>query len=214
MQLYWLHLSRRNVTAVSFPPDFGSYLLTSVSVHLRNPNSSIKDHRPAEENSCQISAFELFLTHGVVLPSRVFSKLRGYPTSNFLQQYGDLKGRNRQAQRGAAGSTRCARCDLGCQMAGPTMKRVGPKGAFESERLMATQSIPTLQQPTIPGAVPGPLPRPMSRRALSRPSVHPTGSRSSKKDQDWQDLVIAMLPLVKRVALKIRQRLPYPCGNG
>jgi RNA polymerase sigma factor for flagellar operon FliA len=48
----------------------------------------------------------------------------------------------------------------------------------------------------------------MPRQPLNRRSVHTKECRDNTHDQKWQDLVVELLPLVKRVAFKIRQHLP------
>ncbi len=73
---------------------------------------------------------------------------------------------------------------------------------------MSTQSIPAFQQLNIPGT-PSPQRCGLAlRQGLSYPSVHSGKSRENKVDRNRQVRVIAMRPLVKRVAFKIRQRLP------
>jgi len=75
---------------------------------------------------------------------------------------------------------------------------------------MATQSVPTFQQLSSLAAVANlrrPLPaRP--RRRLTPPILRPRGRREEKVLPDREKLLVDMLPLVKRVALKIRKCLP------
>jgi hypothetical protein len=73
---------------------------------------------------------------------------------------------------------------------------------------MATQTIPTYQRLNGPVAVSTLSRGPVSRQPRSCHSVHTKGCDANKQDQNWQDLVVEMLPLVKRLAFKIRQRLP------
>ena len=75
---------------------------------------------------------------------------------------------------------------------------------------MATQSVPPFQQPSSLTAVAN-----LRRRSLARPRrpltpliLHPRRRHERKALQDSEKLLLEMLPLVKRVALKIRKRLP------
>ena len=73
---------------------------------------------------------------------------------------------------------------------------------------MATLSAPTSLPLGSPAAVPilhnGPTPR----RPASRPSVRAKQRRDDERFQNRLSLVVEMLPLVKRLAFKIRQLLP------
>ena len=73
---------------------------------------------------------------------------------------------------------------------------------------MAIQSVPRFQAQSSPAAVPilnnGPTPR----RPASRPSVPAKDRRNDERLQKRQNLVVEMLPLIKRLAFMIHQHLP------
>ena len=75
---------------------------------------------------------------------------------------------------------------------------------------MATQSVPAFQQlSSLTGAAnlrPRSPARP--RRPLTPPILRPRRRHERKALQDREKLLVDMLPLVKRVALRIRKRLP------
>jgi len=75
---------------------------------------------------------------------------------------------------------------------------------------MATQSVPAFQQlSSLTGAAnlrPRSPARP--RRTLTPPILRPRRRHEPKALQDREKLLVDMLPLVKRVALRIRKRLP------
>ncbi len=75
---------------------------------------------------------------------------------------------------------------------------------------MATQSVPTFQQLSGLTAVANLRPRSLARarRPLTPPILRPRRRHEGKALQDREKLLVDMLPLVKRVALSIRKRLP------
>ncbi|MGA9055277.1 MAG: sigma-70 family RNA polymerase sigma factor [Terriglobia bacterium] len=75
---------------------------------------------------------------------------------------------------------------------------------------MATQSVPTFQQLSNLTAVANFHPRSSARRRrpLTPPILRPRRRHEGKVLQDREKLLVDMLPLVKRVALRIRKRLP------
>jgi len=75
---------------------------------------------------------------------------------------------------------------------------------------MATQSVPTFQQLSSLTAVANLRPRsPARRRRPLTPNIlHPRRRHEGKALQHREKLLVPMLPLVKRVALKIRKCLP------
>ena len=75
---------------------------------------------------------------------------------------------------------------------------------------MATQSVPTFQQLSSLTAGANYCPRSPARprRPLTPPILRPRRRHERKALQDREKLLVEMLPLVKRVALKIRKRLP------
>ena len=75
---------------------------------------------------------------------------------------------------------------------------------------MAIQSVPTFQQLSSLTAVANLRPRlpARPRRPLTPPILRPRRRHEGKALQDREKLLVDMLPLVKRVALKIRKRLP------
>ena len=75
---------------------------------------------------------------------------------------------------------------------------------------MATQSVHIFHQPGRLAAVPAlRCPPPVgSRQPLTPPISRPRRRHEGKVLQDRETLLVDMLPLVKRVALKIRKRLP------
>jgi len=73
---------------------------------------------------------------------------------------------------------------------------------------MATQPIPSFEQLSNAAIVPV-LRRPLiSRRPLTPSSARPAARREAKQAQERQKLLAEMLPLVKRMAFKIREHLP------
>jgi len=75
---------------------------------------------------------------------------------------------------------------------------------------MATQSVPTFQQLSSLTAVANLRPRSSARarRPLTPPIFRPRRRHERKALQDREKLLVDMLPLVKRVALRIRKGLP------
>jgi len=75
---------------------------------------------------------------------------------------------------------------------------------------MATQSVPTFQQLSSLTAVANLRPRlpARPRRPLTPPILRPRRRHEGKALQNREKLLVDMLPLVKRVPLKIRKRLP------
>ena len=75
---------------------------------------------------------------------------------------------------------------------------------------MATQSVPTFQQMSSLTAVANLRPRSPARprRPLTPPILRPRRRHERKALQNRGKLLVDMLPLVKRVALRIRKRLP------
>ena len=73
---------------------------------------------------------------------------------------------------------------------------------------MATQSIPTYEQLSNAAAAPALRRQVISRRPLTPSSVRPTARRDAQQAQERQRLLVEMLPLVKRMAFKIREHLP------
>jgi len=79
---------------------------------------------------------------------------------------------------------------------------------------MATQSVPTFQQPSSLTAGANYCPRSPARprRPLTPPILRPRRRHERKALQNREKLLVDLLPLVKRVALKIRKRLPAHVG--
>ncbi len=73
---------------------------------------------------------------------------------------------------------------------------------------MATQSIPTYEQLSSAAAAPALRRQMISRRPLMPPRITPAARRDAKQAQEMQKLLVELLPLVKRVAFKIREHLP------
>ena len=73
---------------------------------------------------------------------------------------------------------------------------------------MATQPIPTYEQLSNAAAAPALRRQLISRRPLTPSSVRPTARRDARQAQERQRLLVEMLPLVKRMAFKIREHLP------
>jgi len=75
---------------------------------------------------------------------------------------------------------------------------------------MATQSVPTFQQLSSSTAVTNLRPRSPARprRPLTPPILRATRRHEGKALQNREKLLVDMLPLVQRVALRIRKRLP------
>ena len=73
---------------------------------------------------------------------------------------------------------------------------------------MATQPIPTYEQLTDVTAAPAPPHQPISRRTLTPSGIRPAARRDASESRKSQRLLVEMLPLVKRVAFKIREHLP------
>jgi RNA polymerase sigma factor FliA len=73
---------------------------------------------------------------------------------------------------------------------------------------MATQSAPTYQQLSSPAAVPSFRRGMMPHSTLTPPIVNPKVRCEAKQARDRQRLLVEMLPLVRRMAFKIREHLP------
>ena len=73
---------------------------------------------------------------------------------------------------------------------------------------MATQTISTYEKLGSAGAAPVVRRRLVVRRPLTPSSVRSTTRRDTKQAQERQRLLVEMLPLVKRMAFKIREHLP------
>ena len=73
---------------------------------------------------------------------------------------------------------------------------------------MATQSVPNIYTLSNAAAVPAVRRGMASRRFPSPPIVGASRRREEKQVQDRQKLLVDMLPLVKRIAFKIREHLP------
>jgi len=73
---------------------------------------------------------------------------------------------------------------------------------------MATQFVSTPRALSTPAAVLDPSRRAMAGSTPIAPTLPPRGRRREKAVEDSEKLLLGMLPLVKRVALKIRKRLP------
>jgi len=73
---------------------------------------------------------------------------------------------------------------------------------------MATQFVSTVHPSSSPSAAPALLRRRVVRPLPPPPVMRPKPRREEDPIQDRESLVMAMLPLVKQVALKIRKRLP------
>ena len=73
---------------------------------------------------------------------------------------------------------------------------------------MATQTIPNYEHMSNATVAPALRRRLISRQPLTPSSVRPTERREAKQAQERQRLLVEMLPLVKRMAFKIREHLP------
>jgi len=73
---------------------------------------------------------------------------------------------------------------------------------------MATQSVPNIYTLSNAAAVPAVRRGMASRRFPNTPIVAASRRRKEKQVQDRQKLLVDMLPLVKRIAFKIREHLP------
>jgi len=73
---------------------------------------------------------------------------------------------------------------------------------------MATQTIPTFEQLTPAAAVPAIRRRLIQRQPMPTPPVRTTAHREARQAAERQRLLVEMLPLVKRMAFKIREHLP------
>src|SRR5271157_1536140 len=73
---------------------------------------------------------------------------------------------------------------------------------------MATQPIPTYEQLSNAAAAPALRRQLISRRPLTPSNVRPTAGKDARQAQERQLLLVEMLPLVKRMAFKIREHLP------
>jgi len=73
---------------------------------------------------------------------------------------------------------------------------------------MATQPAPTYEQLTDAAAAPAIRRRLIRRKVATQPRVHPRTHRDVNQGPEQQGVLLEMLPLVKRLAFKIRQHLP------
>jgi len=73
---------------------------------------------------------------------------------------------------------------------------------------VATQFVSTSRALSTPAAALGPSGGVMTESAPTAPVLPPRGRRKEKAAQDREKLLVEMLPLVKRVAVKIHKRLP------
>src|SRR5271157_632320 len=73
---------------------------------------------------------------------------------------------------------------------------------------MATQSIPTYEHLSNVQETPALRGQRISRRPLTLSSLRPTARKEARQAQERQRLLVEMLPLVKRMAFKIREHLP------
>jgi RNA polymerase sigma factor for flagellar operon FliA len=73
---------------------------------------------------------------------------------------------------------------------------------------MATQPVPTYEQLTDAAVAPAIRRRLITRKTAPQPRVHPRPQRDVNQGPEQQRLLLEMLPLVKRMAFKIRERLP------
>jgi RNA polymerase sigma factor for flagellar operon FliA len=73
---------------------------------------------------------------------------------------------------------------------------------------MATQSFPTYEQLTHRAAAPVVRRKMISPRPLASSRVDPGARRDERQALEKQQLLVKMLPLVKRMAFKIREHLP------
>jgi RNA polymerase sigma factor for flagellar operon FliA len=73
---------------------------------------------------------------------------------------------------------------------------------------MATQPAPTYEQLTDAAAAPAIRRRLIPRKVATQPRVHPRTQRDVNQGPEQQGVLLEMLPLVKRLAFKIRQHLP------
>jgi RNA polymerase sigma factor FliA len=77
-----------------------------------------------------------------------------------------------------------------------------------SEVSMATQAIPTYPQVSNRAIVPAIRPRLVPSNGIARPKVRASVQKEAEQAQQRQQRLIEMLPLVKRLAFKIREHLP------
>jgi RNA polymerase sigma factor for flagellar operon FliA len=73
---------------------------------------------------------------------------------------------------------------------------------------MATQSIPTYEPRHNPAAAPALRRQLISRRPLTASSLRTSAQKEARQAQERQRLLAEMLPMVKRMAFKVRQHLP------
>ncbi len=73
---------------------------------------------------------------------------------------------------------------------------------------MATQTIPTYPQISIPAATPDLTRQTISRRPLTPSRVRPMARSDAKQAMEKQRVLLEMLPLVRRMAFRIREHLP------
>jgi RNA polymerase sigma factor for flagellar operon FliA len=73
---------------------------------------------------------------------------------------------------------------------------------------MATQPIPTYEHLNNPAAAPVVRRRMISPRPLTPSRIRPAARRDARQAMEKQRLLVEMLPLVKRMAFKIREHLP------
>jgi len=73
---------------------------------------------------------------------------------------------------------------------------------------MATQSIPSYEPLNNAATIPVLRRQAILRRPLARSTVRPSARKEARLAQERQRLLVEMLPLVKRMAFKIREHLP------
>jgi RNA polymerase sigma factor for flagellar operon FliA len=87
---------------------------------------------------------------------------------------------------------------------------VTPGGLAIQQRVvhMATQPAPSYDQMTGAAVVPAVRPRLIPRKTTTPPRFHPGTRKDVNQVPEQQRLLLEMLPLVRRMAFKIRERLP------
>lgn len=73
---------------------------------------------------------------------------------------------------------------------------------------MATQIVPPYEQANNRAVVPAIRPRLTLTKTIAPPKIRPSVQKEADQAQERQRLLIQMLPLVKRLAFKIREHLP------
>ena len=73
---------------------------------------------------------------------------------------------------------------------------------------MATQTVPSYDQGSNRAGMPAIRPRLILTKTITPPKVRPSVRKEAEQIRERQRLLLEMLPLVKRVAFKIREHLP------